>query len=71
MKDLSTINPVVGNFSHNKRSSQDRPKQQNINAIDTYNKLMQIMNEKVLKTSNAGFTGSRGKSSEKLSKNIP
>jgi hypothetical protein len=36
--------------------------------MDTYNKLMQIMNEKVLKNVSTAFAGSRGKSTEKTNK---
>jgi hypothetical protein len=39
-----------------------------MNTMDTYNKLMQIMNEKVLKNVNTAITGSRGKSTEKSMK---
>lgn len=33
--------------------------------MDTYNKLMQLMNDKVLKNVNSVLSGSRGKSTEK------
>ncbi|CDW78410.1 UNKNOWN [Stylonychia lemnae] len=74
MKDLtgSTAQPIIHSTQHNKRQSHDRPKAtgQNMNAIDTYNKLMQIMNDKVLKNVNSAITGSRGKSGEKSTKTI-
>ena len=34
--------------------------------MDTYNKLMQLMNDKVLRNVNSALTGSRGKSTEKV-----
>lgn len=56
MKDLNTgnHNQLVSQntlTTHNKRSSQDRTKNNNninqLNAMDTYNKLMQIMNDRM------------------------
>lgn len=38
--------------------------------MDTYNKLMQLMNDKVLKNVNTAITGSRGKSIDKNGKVI-
>ena len=77
MKDLNAVpNPLATTVSHNKRQSQDRTlgngkqtssTQSNLNALDTYNKLLQLMNDKVLKNvNNVLNTGaSRGKSGEK------
>jgi len=38
--------------------------------MDTYNKLMQLMNDKALKNVNSALSGSRGKSTEKTSKTL-
>lgn len=39
--------------------------------MDTYNKLMALMNEKVLKNVNTAIIGSRGKSTDKSTNLIP
>lgn len=76
MKDLTAgQNPLATTVSHNKRQSQDKAVKQassNLNALDTYNKLLQLMNEKVLKNVNnavntGAAVGSRGKSTDKTS----
>jgi hypothetical protein len=72
MKDLTGGALVTQNtINHNKRASQDRTKKENqtnsISAMDTYNKLMQIMNERMSIKSHQS-NASRGKSNEKLSK---
>lgn len=80
MKDLNVGNNhqlVSQNAinSHNKRPSQDRTKSNAsnsgtaLNAMDTYNKLMQIMNERMgVKGGSAATNVSRGKSNEKVQK---